>query len=209
MQYTIETSLLKAITPFQSKEQAGFYLNGVYFDNGLLVATDGHKLAAIKPFNAEGNITNFILPAETVKRILSVKAGKREVVKVTFTTGDTWQAKVFTGETILAIFPFQLVDGTFPDWRRVIPLEDNYTGNGVNSAKFNMAYLSSFASLAEHGRLYMHNVDEYSPCLFRAETSEYSALGVLMPMRDGLAIETIPSWLLEKKTATAKKRKTK
>jgi len=111
-----------------STEETRYYLNGIYFhatENqgiGVLrtVATDGHRLARIEvalPAGAAG-IPGVIIPRKTIGEIIKlIETGVTQVEislsesKIRFTCGS-------------AILVSKLIDGTFPDYERVIP-----TGN--------------------------------------------------------------------------------
>lgn len=111
-----------------SKEETRFYLGGVHLhvlddvgtDSRLLVAvaTDGHRLAKIQMNAPEGAVgmPGIIVPAGAVEEILKlVGKGDTEVgvrlsdAAIEFTVGAT---------TLYS----KLVDGVFPDYRRVIPI---------------------------------------------------------------------------------------
>ncbi len=112
-----------------STEETRYYLNGVYFhstqddDGNLLksVATDGHRLARIEvaqPKGAEG-MPGVIIPRKTVNelhKLLGEQGTDVEIAlsesKIRFTSGNI---------SILS----KLVDGTFPDYVRVIPEGNN------------------------------------------------------------------------------------
>jgi len=95
-----------------STEETRYYLNGIYLHNpgsGLrAVATDGHKLSYS---NAEtvGNLPGVIVPRKTVGLIpkgeIDVSISKN---KIRFATADT-------------VIVSKLIDGSFPDYTRVIP----------------------------------------------------------------------------------------
>lgn len=111
-----------------SQEETRYYLNGIYFHtvetDGLAhlraVATDGHRLARVEtdaPDGAQG-MPGIIVPRKAVQELLRLLDDPAEAVgielsanKVRFTLG----AVVLTSK---------LIDGTFPDYARVIP-----TGN--------------------------------------------------------------------------------
>ena len=191
---TITQSVLKIVAPFQSKEETRHWLKGVFFSEGLLVATDGHRLAAVKPSYSEGTIEDFILPSETVKKILAVKPEyKKQDVYVSFDM-ITKQVIVFQGKDIeLARFPFEPIDGTFPDWKRVIPADDTYTGAN-NVASFNTGYLAAFESFGKIVTVSFNN-DPVAHHLFRAKDTEYEAFGVLMSAKgDEFDDAVVPAW---------------
>lgn len=111
-----------------STEETRYYLNGVYLhaanNQGAAVlravATDGHRLARMEVGLPEGaeQIPGVIIPRKTVGELYKlVEEGGEKVEislsesKIKFTVGD-------------AVLVSKLIDGTFPDYERVIP-----TGN--------------------------------------------------------------------------------
>jgi DNA polymerase-3 subunit beta len=108
-----------------STEETRYYLNGIYLHTAKqdkievlrAVATDGHRLARVEmpaPEGAKG-IPGIILPRKTVgevRKLIDEVSGDIEVAlsesKVRFT---------FSGVIITS----KLIDGTFPDYERVIP----------------------------------------------------------------------------------------
>jgi len=109
-----------------STEETRYYLNGIYLHtagaggNMLLraVATDGHRLAQVElpaPTGAEG-MPGIIVPRKTVNEVQRLIEDVEGEVAV-----ELSQAKIrFTlGSVVLTS---KLIDGTFPDYGRVIPL---------------------------------------------------------------------------------------
>jgi len=127
--FRIQATALKGLidrTQFAiSTEETRYYLNGIYFhsveDDGELVlravATDGHRLARAQidaPVGSEG-MPGIIIPRKAVgeiQRLLEDPDGS-----VTVELSDT---KIrLSLETL--ILTSKLIDGTFPDYNRVIP----------------------------------------------------------------------------------------
>ena len=110
-----------------STEETRYYLNGIYVhqdqeNKNFLkgVATDGHRLAQVKlklPEGADG-IPSIIIPRKTVNELrklleetdgdILVNVSKN---KIKFTVNN-------------CILTSKLIDGTFPDYQRVIPQEN-------------------------------------------------------------------------------------
>ena len=110
-----------------SSEETRYYLNGIYLhqdeenkDFLKAVATDGHRLAQVKinlPSGAEG-IPSIIIPRKTVNEVrkliedtdgdILVKVSNK---KIRFTINN-------------CILTSKLIDGSFPDYQRVIPKEN-------------------------------------------------------------------------------------
>ena len=111
-----------------STEETRYYLNGIYFhvtggDGGEMlraVATDGHRLARVEhpaPAGAAG-MAGVIVPRKTVleiRKLIDEFDGEIEI-----SLSDTKIRYGFDS----AVVTSKLIDGTFPDYTRVIP-----TGN--------------------------------------------------------------------------------
>ncbi|MES2906912.1 MAG: DNA polymerase III subunit beta [Pseudomonadota bacterium] len=151
-------SLKKLINKTQfaiSTEETRYYLNGIYlhpFTNGkteLLraVATDGHRLALIEmpaPENTK-DMPGIIIPRKTVselQRLLDDITGDVTIQvsssKIRFTLGPV-------------ILTSKLIDGTFPDYARVIPA-NNDKELDVNCLLFSQAVDRVSTISSERGR---------------------------------------------------------
>jgi DNA polymerase III subunit beta len=122
------TSLIQIIdkTRFAiSTEETRYYLNGIFLhvtdDNGPLLraaATDGHRLARVtlpRPTGADG-MPDIIIPRKCVAEIRKLldESGDNNIQI------DLSASKIrFTFDN--AILTSKLIDGTFPDYTRVIP----------------------------------------------------------------------------------------
>ncbi len=112
-----------------STEETRYYLNGIYLhaaeanDTPVLraVATDGHRLARAEiplPEGASG-IPGVIVPRKTVnevRKLLEEAEGEIEVA-----LSDT-RIRFVIGDVVLVS---KLIDGTFPDYERVIPTSNS------------------------------------------------------------------------------------
>lgn len=132
-----------------STEETRYYLNGVYWhhvqpraidayhgDHGALrmVATDGHRLMRqdIPAMEGCNGMPGVIIPRKTVALLQKLLKGKACPESVAIEMSDTKIVFMFDGVTVTS----KLVDGTFPDYQRVIP-----TGND-RPATFNAADLA-------------------------------------------------------------------
>ena len=108
-----------------STEETRYYLNGIYFHTveaggaTLLraVATDGHRLARVEtpaPAGAAG-MPGVIAPRKAVSEILKLLEDMSQEVIVEISTA---KARFQFGDVKLTT---KLIDGTFPDYGRVIP----------------------------------------------------------------------------------------
>lgn len=105
-----------------SSEETRYYLNGVYWHAGEqfhAVATDGHRLAKFSAALPEGaaGMPGIIVPRQTVDLIGKILGDKG---KATIGLSDS-KLRVECGDVVLVS---KLIDGSFPDYVRVIP-----TGN--------------------------------------------------------------------------------
>lgn len=128
------TDLKKLIDKTQfaiSTEETRYYLNGIYFhaieSAGKLklraVATDGHRLARSEmeaPAGTEG-MPDVIIPRKTVSELH--KLVDDPDIKVTVELSDS-KIRFTIGSVILTS---KLIDGTFPDYQRVIPTANDKT----------------------------------------------------------------------------------
>jgi DNA polymerase-3 subunit beta len=122
-----------------STEETRYYLNGIYFHTlevegqALLraVATDGHRLARVEtpaPAGSAG-MPGVIVPRKAVAEIQKLLEGGEAEVEVQLSAS---KIKVSIGDVVLTS---KLIDGTFPDYGRVIP-SGNDKRLTVNRAEF-------------------------------------------------------------------------
>ena len=107
-----------------STEETRYYLNGIYLhvagetDQVLrAVATDGHRLARIEvalPAGAKG-MPSVIIPRKTIAELK--KLIESEVGEIGISVSDS-KIRFVCGNAVLVS---KLIDGTFPDYNRVIP----------------------------------------------------------------------------------------
>lgn len=138
--------LLRAIerTRFAiSTEETRYYLNGIYMHVAIIegvrslvfVATDGHRLAKYRlsaPVGANEEMPGVIIPRKTVELLRGMLKGKGAPETVSVLV-NTKKARFIVGNVTVVT---KLIDGTFPDYCRVIP-----TGNDKR-ARFNVAALA-------------------------------------------------------------------
>lgn len=112
---------LKMIRNSMSSEESRYYLNGacLTIESGslLAVATDGHRLsiARIAEMNIEHE--NSIVPRKAVGQLIKILDHFEGSVSIRI---DTGKIDFQLGELIITS---KLIDGTFPDYKRVIPTE--------------------------------------------------------------------------------------
>ena len=110
-----------------SSEETRYYLNGIYLhvpdiksDKLRAVATDGHRLAQAEvpiPKGAE-NMTGVILPRKAVGEVRKLIDSTDGLVTIII---SKTKAKFIFPTSILTT---KLIDGSFPDYQRVVPKEN-------------------------------------------------------------------------------------
>lgn len=239
----ITADLFRAAAVAMSTEETRYYLNGVFVEphatkRGItLTATDGHRL--ICAYDAEGTtdapgIVN--LPAALIKelkrstrnrglgqrRLIEITEGVPTITELAPLTDDQRKAKDAPAYTDRERRPIArgvepcLIDGTFPDWRRVVPRELFGKPNAPQGYSFNAYYLGSFATAA--GALWDHEndasprekeagvgislyaTDPGAPALIRFLVSQL-AFGVCMPMRGIAKPAELPAFMDAPKAA--------
>lgn len=144
-------SMVAALSHCMSKEATRYYLNGICIEHtergGLVaVATDGHRLGSMKlsPMQVDAQSAariegefSYIITREAVEWIAGLPKKFTSPHLITFE---------FTAATVkLSLFPtmisaeFGLIDGNFPDWRRVMQAEH------TPSISFNAEYIKQLA----------------------------------------------------------------
>lgn len=115
-------SLIKSVAFAASTEEARYYLCGVYLnpvgENLNFVSTDGHRLVkrAVKAHESLAGAPSVILPTQGANEVVKLASG---LENVTVAWSDT-RLELTAGNTV---FRTKLIDGTFPDYERVIPPE--------------------------------------------------------------------------------------
>jgi DNA polymerase III subunit beta len=111
-----------------SMEETRYYLNGIYLHTGetksptlRAVATDGHRLAQVDlplPAGAEG-MPGVIVPRKTVNEVQRLIETSDGEVLIELSAS---KIRVAMGDVVITS---KLIDGTFPDYGRVIPVNND------------------------------------------------------------------------------------
>ena len=121
-----------------SNEETRYFLNGLYFNINVednkkivtLVGTDGHRLAKFS-YSIDDNIeqiSGVIIPKKTIYELSKLLSETNTEVKISISSNKI----IFFIENI--IFISKLIDGSFPDYKRVIP-KDNSSILKINREK--------------------------------------------------------------------------
>ena len=196
MRYTIPRELLAAVALAASTEDTRYYLQGVFVEIGLksvtLTATNGHILLTARhaPNNANNDPASpIIIPSATIALALKDKATTIDL----FIDGNAFK---------LGNISFTPIDGTFPDYRRVIPKAVPET-RSIEGVWFNSLYLATMAKAAKligapsspyGGNGYNIYPDKGNAALVRFNGAE-NIVGVVMPLRAPVSGFTLPDWV--------------
>lgn len=152
MTYTIHFTrpgMLHAAMICRSTDPSRYYLHGVQVEScpagGVyIVATDGHRLALglDREATVEGNLPagGVILPIPK-ECLAKLKEGRGEPPAVRFDSAGTFSLGGVA-------YPCAPIDGTFPDWRRVLPGREGLAAPGPGDG-FNVSYLADFGKIAK------------------------------------------------------------
>lgn len=146
-----------------STEETRYYLNGIYLheaDAGkakLLraVATDGHRLAQVDvalPKGAKG-MPGVIVPRKTVAELHKLAEEGADDVEISLSTS---KIRFVIGDVVLTS---KLIDGTFPDYQRVIP-QGNDKMLQVSNAQFASAVDRVSTLSSDKGRAVKLQIDD-------------------------------------------------
>ena len=205
----VRVEYLLATEPFQSSEETRYYLKGLSIEphpraGAIIVATDGHTMSVIHDGEAivSGERTIWSMPwkatlAAPMKAFLKATKGTSGHVYADLSRTQTGPSRirlvyadkaadVFNGQGIefftkssTAIEGHFWVEGTFPDYRRVIPTENR-------AATFKPAWYQAryMAKLAAFGQAIYEATDE---------RGAYTAMCMFTSSDDGPGVALFPS----------------
>ena len=205
---------------FAGTDETRYYLKGVLVephpDGGvLLVATDGHRMVAIKDDEGETNGTWICgAPSEITAvcrkraKMLSRAPGHIHFDETTaYVTAlsfcpdkdQKWSDPSKIGEHHLGIAYAPAIDGTYPNWRQVYPKSE--PSETPSFTDLNGGFLADFsraAKILSGGMTSAINITLFAPrdpILVNVDTAEGKIAGLLMPMRGLDERQAVPDWL--------------
>lgn len=203
--HLINLQALKAINLAVSDDETRYYLKGVCLEPAadghvLMIATDGYLMAAARTISegVEPLAASIIIPSTAIKSIKLPKKGP-SIGELAVNGED------FTISHAGVVVGGKLIDGTFPDWRRVVPQpqEPLVTAKGEHFrpfAHFNPEWLVQLQKIGQalpKGRKIpvLTVSDGGGPALVNLTTDD-SAFGVVVPTRaDNMPqLESVPDW---------------
>lgn len=206
----INANLFRIAYACVSTEDTRYYLGGVFIEphakgGVLLVATDGHRMVCIHDETGRADESAIIkLQKDALKHCKPIRGDRRELVleadsqtatiRQVFGPADEPEYK-----PLATAFDVR-IDGTFPDYRRVVPTK--FKGEEVPA--FNGQLLGSFgdigAALADSRTcppMLVSAEDHSSPALVLWPSCPM-AFGVIMPMRAATYDLALPAWFADK-----------
>jgi len=175
-----------------SSEETRYYLNGIYLHGATssgvavlrAVATDGHRLARVEiplPEGAAG-IPGIIVPRKTIGELR--KLLEETSLDVTVSLSESKIRFTFDSVTLTS----KLIDGTFPDYERVIPT-DNDKVLEVDCRAFSHAVDRVSAISTEKSRAIKLAVEKGNITLSASSPENGSAVEELEAVYDSIPIE--------------------
>ena len=192
----INANLFARVAVAQSTEPTRYYLNGVCIqphprgEGVTLTATDGHCLLTAHDPKADAAS---LLPSGGIIVNLGkdgLKAARKgNTLTIDPATGDAsidnvWRSAAST-----------LIDGNYPDWRRILPQGDQI----ATGAAFDVKILSRLGDAlcdwrkSSHG-LVMRGADDASPHIVACDSPDAAIFAVCMPIRV-TPTAGLPAWL--------------
>ena len=178
MQFTIDAKVVRAAMACQAKNDVRYYLTGILITkNGDVVGTDGHALFRGTHVWAEKDsvISNDLIIS--IDGTIPAKA-----LTVTFNlAGDIPTVTTDNGK----IFTCEVIDGTYPDYTRVIPGKDSDQYSTV--LNFNASLLAKAEKVfGKDAQIALHHRGPNNSILIECAALPDSCL-VIMPMKAEVA----------------------
>lgn len=201
--FAVKLDSFLRVKPFVSTEESRYYLNGVHVQpckagGALCVATDGHRLGARRdPLGVSYRPVIVRVPAEfklprksllpEMPWVVCMEANGRGHISLVeprrLKSEDTAEAAIDNVDECLMRFGRAVIDGTFPDWARVVPKP--VEGKTIS---FNGDYMKSFGRICG-----LNGAGPADPHLIM-DSDDREFVGVLMPVCFN-GDKRVPAWL--------------
>jgi hypothetical protein len=199
--FKFNADLFRAAAACISTQETRYYLCGVHIephpDGGVfLVATDGHLMAVFHDPDGYAEKSGILTCDYKAKALKTTKADYAP--RVVNVMKDTLAGEITAGNSDQTVdrLQFQLVDGSFPDWRRIVPTGDLKPKEGPRCFDLKLlkiiadsAKLAGATSLA----VTFHQKDVTGPAILRFAGLE-NGFHILMPVR-AMEGDARPDWL--------------
>ena len=194
-------AFIAAASVVQAKNDVRYYLNGILIekapDKGLLiVATDGHRLVAALDEDAEfsDDMPEQVIIQFGPESLRVAKLAKNLDERVDLEIADT---DVFVSIGTGCFQDSKTIDGTYPDWRRIVVEQD-----GQSTGWFNASYVADFERVARFftartrtniNGITLRSSDAKSAALVYFDGAPY-AFGLVMPYQCDRENPQLPAW---------------
>jgi len=200
---TISAEYLRLAQLFASKEDARYYLKGVNVEphpsgaGVLIVATDGHVMGIF--YDREGYVPESMLIAfdkglisalkseksERCGRIVTVRGGRLTVMTKDI-EGNPLEEKYIKPGNIK-------IDGTFPQWRMVLPAEFEPCYFAINPKLLKPFEIVASALGGKNPGVHFRTTAYNGPIEVTIANKDF--YGVIMPMKCDWVSQTTADWL--------------
>lgn len=193
MQINIPADFIDAALQAVSKEETRYYLNGVFLDaRGFIASTNGHiafaakcpdarKLEGVTPASIPGALAGVIVPDTALAQaVKGAGRGKPDAFTIERNVQGLWW--IIYGNARVHFAP---IDGSFPEWHRIVPTAPET----LTAAHFDPKYIAALGNMAKALRggkkgeatAFRLHQDGLNPALVTFPRED--CLAVLMPMR--------------------------
>lgn len=127
--------MIQKVSPFMGKDDVRYYLNGIYMelnnDTLTLAATNGHRLSTIdhQIDYKQDEAIEIIIPNKSINEVVNI-LNEHEVVELLFAR-NKMQFKIDNLRLNV-----KLIDGRYPDFRRIIPAQSGITSSLIVNRYF-------------------------------------------------------------------------
>ena len=194
---TIKPEVLQGMLLIAAKNDIRYYLNGMNFEvkerEAIICCTNGHYLGVyhhvVAEFDENMVPATFIVPRDIIEKI----KGKSNINAVITYDHESKNVSIYFNGTT---FSGKAVEGTFPDYSRVIPSEATQGEPG----HYNHSYLERLDKAVQtiHGNKNMgcHLIQRGTDGAIALSAKVPEFIGVVMPIRkDDITTWSRPEWL--------------
>ncbi|MDO8421145.1 MAG: hypothetical protein Q7S99_03190 [Parvibaculum sp.] len=158
----VDAKKFAAAAIFRCHEETRYYLNGIYVEphhesGVIMVATDGHRMAVIHDPTGYANAPFICKASPRFYAACARRGAKRDQLKrpgqvqfigrTAYLTCEGFDDDVsIIGVTHLEIEYAPEIDGTYPNWRRVMPMIKDDATCAAPRFGVNAAYVADFAT---------------------------------------------------------------
>lgn len=197
---TVNVNHLRAMLLCAGKRDVRYYLNGIYLtivnNRPEFVATDSYRMLVFRDREqyVEGELS-VIMPRDTLEQV--IKSIKKDRVVTIEIDGEIITIIDHGGMRITC----NAVDGRYPDYRRVVPIDP--TRSGI-TATVNPFYLADFGTVA---RLFGNTKEGYEiVCSYNGPSGAViinfpiceNLFGIVIPVRSEVSAG-VPEWFLTRR----------